>query len=243
MLTIEVETAKLTVGNSEFLIEIPKSLYEVISSQNKKDQLTTIKNNDAEKIEYFLRDKLYYDTRPSSKRQMDYVIAIAEKLKTKINKKTLENTSSASAFIDKHKYEFDKKVEEEHQAWIEYKKSDEYKILQKVESAIKRHFIRYGTTRKKLLAHQMIESGLSINDIADKIGVTTTTINKYLAEVVDITNRSIANESSWMIFHYVLSKMVFSNKENLTPSEWRDTIIALTMKNRWYEETWFFTEE
>ncbi|EKF7056379.1 hypothetical protein OZ502_004418, partial [Escherichia coli] len=118
-----------------------------------------------------------------------------------------------------------------------------YKILQKVESAIKRHFIRYGTTRKKLLANQMIESGLSINDIADKIGVTTTTINKYLAEVVDITNRSIANESSWMIFHYVLSKMVFSNKENLTPSEWRDTIIALTMKNRWYEETWFFTEE
>ncbi|HDW3663194.1 TPA: helix-turn-helix domain-containing protein, partial [Escherichia coli] len=100
-----------------------------------------------------------------------------------------------------------------------------------------------GTTRKKLLANQMIESGLSINDIADKIGVTTTTINKYLAEVVDITNRSIANESSWMIFHYVLSKMVFSNKENLTPSEWRDTIIALTMKNRWYEETWFFTEE
>ncbi|HEL7978937.1 TPA: hypothetical protein UZZ53_004694, partial [Escherichia coli] len=87
MLTIEVETAKLTVGNSEFLIEIPKSLYEVISSQNKKDQLTTIKNNDAEKIEYFLRDKLYYDTRPSSKRQMDYVIAIAEKLKIKINKK------------------------------------------------------------------------------------------------------------------------------------------------------------
>ncbi len=36
MLTIEVETAKLTVGNSEFLIEIPKSLYEVISSQNKR---------------------------------------------------------------------------------------------------------------------------------------------------------------------------------------------------------------
>lgn len=86
----------------------------------------------------------------------------------------------------------------------------------------------------------MIESGLSINDIADKIGVTTTTINKYLAEVVDITNRSIANESSWMIFHYVLSKMVFSNKENLTPSEWRDTIIALTMKTDGMKKLGFY---
>lgn len=68
MLRIEVETAKLIVGNSEFLIEISKSLYEVISSQNKKDQLTTIKNNEAEKIEYFLRDRLYFDIRPPSKR-------------------------------------------------------------------------------------------------------------------------------------------------------------------------------
>ncbi|HBR4191183.1 TPA: helix-turn-helix transcriptional regulator [Klebsiella pneumoniae] len=243
MLRIEVETAKLTVGNSEFLIEIPKSLYEVISSQNKKDQLTTIKNNEAEKIEYFLRDRLYFDIRPPSKRQMDYIIAIAEKLKIKINKKVFESTSIASSFIDKHKDAFDKKIEEEQQAWVEYQKSDEYKILQQVEKAIKRHFIRYNTTRKKLIAKQLVESGLSINDVAEKIGVTTTTINKYLSEVADITDKAIINVSSWITFHYLLSGMVFSNKEKLTPSEWRDTFINLSMKNRWYEEAWFFTEE
>lgn len=173
---------------------------------------------------------------------MDYIIAIAEKLKIKINKKVFESTSRASTFIDKYKDAFDKKVEEE-QAWVEYQKSDEYKILQQVEKAIKRHFIRFNTTRKKLIAKQMVESGLSINDVADKIGVTKTTINKYLTEMADITDKAITNVSSWTTFHYLLSGMVFSNKENLTPSEWRDTFIDLSMKNRWYEEAWFFTEE
>lgn len=243
MLKIETEVVKLIVGNSDFLIEIPKSLYSSISKKNKKSQLTTIKNNEAEKIEYFLRGMLYFDEKPPSKRQMEYILIISEKLKIKINKKVFSNTSIASDFIDKYKSAFDNKVKEDELRWIEYQKSDEYKILLKVEAIIKRHIIRYGTTKKKLLANQMIRNGKTISETSGVVGVTKSTINKYLAEIERIDEQVSAGVSSWLVFHHAIANMMFMNKENLSPSEWRDNIIRISMHNKWYEKDWFFIEE
>ncbi|UGS40507.1 hypothetical protein [Pseudocitrobacter corydidari] len=243
MLKIETEIVKLIVGNSDFLIEIPKSLYNSISEKNKKSQLTSIKNNEAEKIECFLRGMLYFDEKPPSKRQMEYILTISEKLNIKLNKKIFSSTSAASDFIDKYKIPFDAKVKEDELKWIEYQKSDEYKILLKVEAIIKRHIIRYSTTKKKLLANQMIIESKTLAETASAIGVTESTINKYLAEIEKIDEQVSAGISSWLVFHHTIANMMFINKESLSPSEWRDTIIRLSMHNKWYEKDWFFIEE
>ncbi|WP_299496445.1 hypothetical protein [uncultured Shewanella sp.] len=162
----DIELAEIRVGDAVISFEIPKNLFNMISSYAKSEDLKLYSYN-AETIINILRGFVPDDVRPPTHRQESYARKIAKDLKIELPNEVLLSVRSCSDFLEQHA--------ENHQQLQERKKEfrDRNKALISQANRVNRW----------MTAFELLHSGMSPDDVAKEFGVKLPTIEKYLVQL------------------------------------------------------------
>lgn len=163
------EKATIIIGGVEFTVQVPSYIAKEIALNLDPETQIELKRNVGEYLAERLREKIPVAGRRSTEKQMNYAIAISHILKVELPDGVLSQ-KVCSDFIgendEKFKIEAPKKKEQ--------------------EDGVKAAFKTVNRAVRLKKARDLLSKGEDIEDVAEKLGVTSHTIKSYLVELSDI---------------------------------------------------------
>jgi hypothetical protein len=162
-MNISVSIAEIKIGNAAVQFEIPTSLFDVISEHLKHPEIIKLYSYNSDQITDMLRKLIPEEVKPPSRKQETYAKSIASALNLQLTDRIMKNASACSQFLDNHQ--------------IQYKEiQDQIKSRKKENSA---NTLQATRIHRWLGAQEMLNKGISIEQVAAEYGVKPTTIEKY----------------------------------------------------------------
>lgn len=225
----DIEIAKLTVGETEIQIEVPKNVYDLVSLYADNTEIISMYSTYGGYIESMLRAMLPDNIKPSTSKQVRFVRSIADTLNLEVSNEVLRNSTAASQFINDNIAEFENKKNEEK---AERLNKPEY-IKAKVKKAILIHASKTKSYHKYIKVSRLKDNGLSIDEIAEVMAVQPKTVESYLRKHAEIESCETETDK----FRYMIASMIYDNEGYA--NEVIDAITNVVMENKLHLADWF----
>ena len=172
-----ISSAEVVVGDVKLTFEIPTSLFKIISLHAKSKKINLYSHNAVTIIE-ILRGLIPEDMRPPTQRQESYVNTMSKALNLVVSDEVFNSVVSCSEFIDLHS--------EQYQLFKD--KESELRIIKKEERERNKLLISQANrVNKWLLAKEMLDSKVALDNVALEFGVKSVTIEKYLSQLSEVS--------------------------------------------------------
>lgn len=225
----DIEIARLIVGETEILVEIPKNIYDLTSLYGDKNEVISIYSTNGRYIESMLKAMLPNDINPATSKQIRFVRSIANTLNLEISDEIYRSSSAASNFINENIEEFENKKNEE-----KAKKLNKPKYL---ETRVKKVILDYSkksiSYQKYIKVRKLKIDGLSIDEIAEKMDVNPKTVESYLKKHEKIESSQSQDDK----LKYMIALKLYENEGYAT--EVINAITDVIIENGLYLEDWF----
>lgn len=163
----DISIGEIVIGKTRVKFELPTTLFEIISNYAESNETLKLYSYNADTIIDIVRTMVPEEMRPPTHKQEYYAKSISEALNIELSTEVISSAIACSAFLDQHS--------EKYKSLIALQKSH----LRKHRKAIS----QANRVNRWLTAKEALESGISLLQVAEELGVKPPTIEKYCCQL------------------------------------------------------------